>query len=210
MARKRADSFRTAVDTVRLELRAGRHPPGARLTTNDIAERLSLSATPVREALYRLAGEGLLQERRGQGFFVPKLQAHDVIALLRLQLELLLIACDGAPSGAEAIPADPPSRPLLGADPTANEERLLRTLAAGASPALAQHLIRIQDQLAPFWTAGSETTQSTPSALGRLTDTLAERHPAQLRQELRTVFARRIEVAPHLARLREAHSIESI
>ena len=73
MTRKRADSFKIALDTLREELRAGVHSAGSRLTANDIAERLSLSQTPVREALSRLAGEGLLLDRRGQGLFVQSL-----------------------------------------------------------------------------------------------------------------------------------------
>jgi DNA-binding GntR family transcriptional regulator len=210
MARKRADSFKTAIDTLRGELRAGRHVPGARLTSNDIAERLSLSATPVREALYRLAGEGLLQERHGQGFFVPKLQEHDLIALLQLQLQLLLIACEGGRSGAEAAPAAQPGLILPGADATASEERLLRTLAARASPALAQHLIRIQDQLAPYRIAESAVLGEPPSDFASLAEAVAQREPERLRQALRTVFARRIEAAPQQARLQEARSIESI
>lgn len=94
MTRKRADSFKIALDTLREELRAGVHRAGSRLTANDIAERLSLSQTPVREALSRLAGEGLLLDRRGQGFFVQSLAEQDLIALFRLELELLLIAGD--------------------------------------------------------------------------------------------------------------------
>ncbi len=89
MVSKRADSFRIALDTLRDELRRGVHAGGARLTANDIASRLALSATPAREALSRLAGEGLLQDRRGQGFFVPSLSEHDLALLFRLQLELL-------------------------------------------------------------------------------------------------------------------------
>lgn len=46
MTRKRADSFKIALDTLREELRAGVHRAGSRLTANDIAERLSLSQTP--------------------------------------------------------------------------------------------------------------------------------------------------------------------
>lgn len=68
MARKRPESFAIALDWLRADLRAGTHPAGARLTAGAIAERLQLSPTPVREALSHLAGEGLLDDRRGQGY----------------------------------------------------------------------------------------------------------------------------------------------
>src|SRR5689334_4171978 len=38
----------------------GRLPPGERVTETDVAQRLSVSRTPAREALRRLQGDGLL------------------------------------------------------------------------------------------------------------------------------------------------------
>ncbi|MFN3487458.1 MAG: GntR family transcriptional regulator, partial [Planctomycetota bacterium] len=59
-----------ALTAVRDRLQSGALPPGARATAVDLADDLGLSTTPVREALSRLAGEGLLEDRRGQGYFV--------------------------------------------------------------------------------------------------------------------------------------------
>lgn len=58
---------------------------GERLAISDLAQELDLSATPVREALSRLAGEGLIEERRGQGYFAWRLDVVDLAELYELQ-----------------------------------------------------------------------------------------------------------------------------
>src|SRR5690606_30631757 len=94
-------------------------------------EDLRLSPTPVREALSRLAGEGVLQERRGDGFFVAGYAAAEIAALFRLSEQLLRLA------EAEARPGSPlpPGPPLAAgeADPVRAVERLFRSwvLACG-------------------------------------------------------------------------------
>lgn len=58
---------------------SGRLAPGSRLVMDDLAAELSISRTPVRDALYRLEREGLLQAvgRRG-GFVVRSLSPDDI------------------------------------------------------------------------------------------------------------------------------------
>jgi DNA-binding GntR family transcriptional regulator len=48
----------------------GQMPAGARVTENDIATKLNVSRTPVREALNRLERDGLVQGRPRQGYLV--------------------------------------------------------------------------------------------------------------------------------------------
>jgi DNA-binding transcriptional regulator YhcF (GntR family) len=92
MATERLEPFRQALIDLRGRLRDGRLGPGSKITPKEVAEGLKLSPTPVREALSRLAGEGLLEERRGDGFFVPELTAADISVLYRLSEQLLLLA----------------------------------------------------------------------------------------------------------------------
>src|SRR5579862_5224862 len=94
MASLRAEPFHLALTTLRERLREGVLPPGARLPATIIADDLRLSATPVREALARLAGEGLLDERRGQGFFVRTLTGCDLADLHRISLAQLSMVLD--------------------------------------------------------------------------------------------------------------------
>lgn len=215
MPRKRADSFKIAFETVKAELRSGVHPPGARLTANEIAERLDLSQTPVREALSRLAGEGLLLDRRGQGFFVPSLSEDDLVVLFRLQQELLRIATDGdrpTVSGADvdrilaaSEETPPPERFAIAG------ERLLRMVAASASPLLARHLARLHDQLARVRIAEAQILDRLADELDVLSEAVAGGNGPAMRVAIDGYFERRIQAAPLLARLQiNSPNIESI
>lgn len=200
MPRKRAESFKIALETLRGELRGGIHPTGARLTASEIAERLSLSQTPVREALSRLAGEGLLQDRRGQGFFVPRLSELDLAVLFRLQQELLLLTCESDVPGVprpelDRVVGDAAAAPDL---PVATE-RLLRILAARGSPALAQHLARLHDQLAAIRAAEPEVLEGLSDEFETLAIALARGERQPIRDCLARFFARRIAAAAPLA-----------
>jgi DNA-binding GntR family transcriptional regulator len=64
--------------------------PGTRLRPEDLAARMGLSPTPVKHALARLAGEGLVQHRAGLGPFVASLTVDEVADLYdcRLMCEL--------------------------------------------------------------------------------------------------------------------------
>ena len=83
MAPKRAEASQLALSALRDVLRRGSFSPGARLAAAEIAENLHLSPTPVREALSRLAGEGLLEDHPGQGYFVPTLTGPDIALAAR-------------------------------------------------------------------------------------------------------------------------------
>lgn len=204
MARKRPESFAIALDWLRADLRAGTHPAGARLTAGAIAERLQLSPTPVREALSRLAGEGLLDDRRGQGYFTPQLGARDIEQLFRLQLELLGIACANAqarpPAALERLEhalsqARPSERPQLGS------ERLFRFLAATGSHTLTRHLRRLQDQLAPARRAEPQVLTQLDAELAQLFDAARTDRPGELKTALEAFHVRRINAAETLAQL---------
>ncbi len=75
------EPFQIALQALRQQLRQGVHPPGAGLSIIALARALKLSHTPVREVLARLAGEGLIEDRRGKGYFVWRLTAGDLIDL---------------------------------------------------------------------------------------------------------------------------------
>ena len=74
--------------TLREYLRAGRVPVGQPLAEAALAAQLGVSRTPVREALARLASDGLLVSD-GRSFIVPALSDDDVenIYALRFLLE---------------------------------------------------------------------------------------------------------------------------
>jgi DNA-binding GntR family transcriptional regulator len=59
--------------------------PGERLNEGDIAKRLGVSRTPLREALNRLNTEGFLRVTPGKGFFCRELNAHEIFDLYELR-----------------------------------------------------------------------------------------------------------------------------
>ena len=62
-----------AYERIRGYVLGGEVPQGARLGQVELAERLGISRTPVREALRRLAGEGLVDFHSNRGFRVADL-----------------------------------------------------------------------------------------------------------------------------------------
>lgn len=68
----------------------GEHRPGSVINIKDIAVVLGISPTPVREALERLAGEGIVQTAQsGRGFTAARHGARELADLFRV-LEVLL------------------------------------------------------------------------------------------------------------------------
>jgi DNA-binding GntR family transcriptional regulator len=59
--------------------------PGEKLNEGDIAKRLGVSRTPLREALNRLNTEGLLRVAPGKGFFCRELDVHEMFDLYELR-----------------------------------------------------------------------------------------------------------------------------
>jgi GntR family transcriptional regulator, carbon starvation induced regulator len=83
----------TRIDWVEAQIRQaildGELAPGERLITATLSERFSVSPTPLREALQRLAGEGLVEFAAQRGARVTPLSARDrdELAELRKLLE---------------------------------------------------------------------------------------------------------------------------
>ena len=72
----------------------GRCPGGAPLTEQGVSGELGISRTPVREALRKLAAEGLVEERPGRGFAVSRPEPERIAELFecRSRIEPLALA----------------------------------------------------------------------------------------------------------------------
>lgn len=79
----------TRIDWVEAQIRQaildGELPPGERLITATLSERFSVSPTPLREALQRLAGEGLVEFVPQRGARVTPLSSPDRSELAELR-----------------------------------------------------------------------------------------------------------------------------
>ncbi|WP_436326254.1 GntR family transcriptional regulator [Brevibacterium sp. FAM 27836] len=67
-----------AYDRIATALLSGEIRPGERLVMDQLAERLDISRTPVRDALRRLAGEGLVEPSSNRGYIVRQVSDKDV------------------------------------------------------------------------------------------------------------------------------------
>lgn len=85
-----------AFERVMAAIRAGEYQPGDRLREIEVAERLSLSRTPVREALRRLEAENIIQHRPRIGAVIRKLGQSEVVELYEMRLVLERTAAEMA------------------------------------------------------------------------------------------------------------------
>lgn len=79
------------LEDLREAILTGRYAPGAHLVQDDLAEAFGVSRIPLREALRRLEGEGLVVISPNRGAVVRALAPKDVVDLydLRITLESL-------------------------------------------------------------------------------------------------------------------------
>lgn len=77
-------------------IEAGIYQPGDRLREVEVAERLSLSRTPVREALRRLEAENIIEHRPRSGAVIRTLGQAEVVELYEMRLVLERTAAEMA------------------------------------------------------------------------------------------------------------------
>jgi DNA-binding GntR family transcriptional regulator len=77
--------------------------PGERLVVADLADRLLVSSTPVREALSRLNAEGLLVSIPNKGFFAKSLSVREMTDLFEFGYLLLHGSVESAAARGKAI-----------------------------------------------------------------------------------------------------------
>ena len=77
-----------AYEKVRGRILSGELGDGVRLGEEELAEALSISRTPVREALRRLAAEGLVELLPNRGARVPRWDESDVNDIFDLRAVL--------------------------------------------------------------------------------------------------------------------------
>ena len=75
-------------DEIARSIRSGALRPGQEFSLREIAGQLGVSFIPVREALRRLEGQGLLMTRRNRSAIVAPLDADDLHAIYRLRRQI--------------------------------------------------------------------------------------------------------------------------
>lgn len=106
-------------------IESGIYQPGDRLREVEVAERLSLSRTPVREALRRLEAENIIEHRPRSGAVIRTLGQAEVVELYEMRLVLERTAAEMAAKHAAEAEIDTLA------------ELNTRIAAAGSAPARA-------------------------------------------------------------------------
>lgn len=87
-------------------IRTGQFQPGDRLREVDVASKLSLSRTPVREALRKLESDGIVEHRARLGAVIRTLSQPEVVELYEMRLVLERTAAEMAAKHASAAEVD--------------------------------------------------------------------------------------------------------
>ena len=175
---------------VRHALRSGNYVPGQRIDPATLAEEFHASATPVRFALYRLVGEGLIADHGRNGLHVPlptEVMLRDQYDWMR---RLLLMACDvcfGTPSSvAEEMENRPPADDLA----RATNHRSLHHAVEHAN-----------DRLAPVRRIGLGLVDDAADELSGLLRCWQQRNEQALRGGLTAYYERRMQLVPQIVGL---------
>lgn len=195
MSTGREHALALALGALREQLRQGEFPPGGRIPASALAADLHLSATPVREALSRLAGEGLVEERRNQGFFVRTLSGADVADLYRIALAQLLVL-GGRERGR---PMATPDAEAACHDPIRAVEDLFQAwMGAAGSRALLRMHLTTATQLGPVRRIEPQVFDDLRVEAEDLLGAAGGSDPAEFLQALRRFHGRRIQASERL------------
>ncbi|MFN4287387.1 MAG: GntR family transcriptional regulator [Brevundimonas sp.] len=148
------DPFGQALAALRLALGEGL-APGHHLSIADIAQDLRLSTSPIREALSRLCGEGLIEDRRGQGYFVRSTPTEDIVGLLQLEQAHVELA----------MRLEGVSEPSVSTDAEV-AAWIAALMDRCVSEPLAESYGRIAGRLAPIRRLGAPTSDDSAGGLG--------------------------------------------
>jgi DNA-binding GntR family transcriptional regulator len=92
LTRKRATD--EVYETLRDAILTRHFKPGERLQVDEIAAKLNVSLTPVRQAVQQLAVEGLIEIRPRSGTFVATLSLEDIEATFEVRIALECMAAE--------------------------------------------------------------------------------------------------------------------
>jgi hypothetical protein len=141
-----AHVFEPTYEAIKRRLMTGEWATGARVEAARLADELGVSMTPVRDSLYRLNGERMVDFTPGEGFHVHRLTETEFRDLLELHLVLQLAALATAPNRlATPVSADQPYPDrvadlfLAVADRSSNSEIVASIAAIGDRLQFSRH-----------------------------------------------------------------------
>jgi hypothetical protein len=186
---------------VRRALQSGHYLPGQRIDPAALAAEFKTSPTPVRFALYRLVGEGLIADHARAGLHVPLPNEVALRDLYGWMQSLLLMACDaGAATMARKTAKPGPDAP--DDDVVKLTWQLFDTIArATAHCNLHRAVERANDRLAPIRRVEQDLIKDAPEELSELDRHWQRRDIPALKSALRDYHERRQQLVPCIVAL---------
>jgi len=184
-------------DQVRMAVLDGRYMPGERIDPAALADEFRTSPTPVRFALYRLVGEGMIADHAREGFHVPLTTEVALRERYDWMQRLLIMACDIGFARA--------SKTDVAFDIERDRDIVLRTGELFEAIALATghqclcHAVRhTNDRLAPIRRIKHALFPNAPGELTALTEHWQKRDLKALRVGLIGYHERRKRLVPRI------------
>lgn len=186
---------------VRRALRSGRYVPGQRIDPATLAAEFHTSATPVRFALYRLVGEGLIADHARSGLYVPLLTEVALRDLYDWMQRLLLMACDIRAE--RMIPKTEKPEPFPAEEDVATLTwQLFDTIARATLHSSLHHAVKqANDRLAPIRRASIGLIENTFEELSALNRHWQHRDTPALKAALHDYYERRKQLVPCIVAL---------
>lgn len=170
--------------------------PGEHLEPVALGETLSASATPVRDALQRLAGERLVDAPLHEGFRAPAPTEPELRDLFDWSAKLLELALR-RPSGG-SLDHTSLSKGRHAPGPDTASELFLSMVRKTGSEEHGTALAGVLDRLAAVRTVEHLLFEDTAEELAELQLLLASGHTAELRRGIAAYHRRRQRAAPDL------------
>ncbi|KLJ02115.1 hypothetical protein WQ56_04645 [Luteimonas sp. FCS-9] len=187
-----------ACDKIRHAIVRGRFVPGQRLEPAILADELTTSLTPIRNALYRLSGERLVDAHSRDGFYVP-LPTEAALRHLYEWMEERLLAClarGASPNGR------PYKRPAPHDGPAEATWQLFDTIARRTRQPELRHAAQYaNDRLAPIRIAKRALFPDAHAELDELISAWEGAEITRLGRALRAYHARRLPRVPAVVEL---------
>lgn len=191
-----AQTFERVYLAIKQRLSLGLYKPGTRLDPTLISDELSTSVTPVREALYRLTGERLVESPRNDGFRTPVMTEMLLRQLYQWHLDLLLLAVTkDRVRRVESFLVE--ERSSQSASERANQ--IFRTLAKRAgNPELVLVLLALAERLGPVQRIEKAFLDGTEKETDEILAALQMHDRKRLRHSLVSYHRRREQIIPEL------------
>ena len=188
-------------NVIKADVCTGAILPGARVNIAAYCERFGASKSPVRNALYRLVGEDLLEAHPHDGFYRPRVIEQDLFDLIGWNEHALELAF-GHIEASSSTRGPFPALPECDGNIVAGIEQLFDAVAALSSNSTCQReILRLNDQLRPIRLQEREQFADLETELDDLTTAWRAEDAPHLRQAVSRYHARRRQSVRQLVAL---------